>query len=67
MITHKKSNLIILLIFYFSGVTPTFYSQPGVTTQVKVINISDLQKIVSQNEDRALIINLMGYVVFALP
>jgi len=65
MIPYKKSKLLILLIFFFCGITSAVFSQPGVTTQVKVINISDLEKIVNQNENRALVINV--WATWCLP
>jgi thiol-disulfide isomerase/thioredoxin len=65
MIPYKKTILLILLIFFFNGITSTVFSQSGVTTQVKVINILDLEKIVNQNEGRALIINV--WATWCLP
>jgi thiol-disulfide isomerase/thioredoxin len=62
---YKKYSLFIHIILFFIGVTSTVFSQPRVTTQVKVINISDLEKIINENDDRALLINV--WATWCLP
>ena len=48
-----------------SGITSNVFSQSGVKTQVKIINVSDLEKIINQNDERALLINV--WATWCLP
>lgn len=65
MINISKFFLSVFCLILFSGITSNIFSQSGVTTRVKIINVSDLEKIVNQNEDRALLINV--WATWCLP
>lgn len=65
MIFYLKTYLLIQLLFFLSGITSNGFSQSEAATQVKIINVSDLEKIINQNKDRALLINV--WATWCLP
>lgn len=52
---HKYLIVIVLILFGFCSIT---ISQPKDLYKVEIINLSDLEKIIGENDGRALLINV---------
>jgi len=65
MIYFLKFYALVFCVILFNGIISNIFSQLKVETQIEVINISDLEKIINQNEDRALLINV--WATWCLP
>jgi len=65
MISISKFCLLVFCLILLSGITSNIFSQSGVKTQVKIINVSDLEKIINQSGHRALLINV--WATWCLP
>jgi hypothetical protein len=48
MINISKFCLLVFCLIPLSGITSNVFSQAGGTTQVKIISVSDLEKIINQ-------------------
>ena len=65
MIKISKFSLLVFCSILLSGTTSNIFSQSGGKTQVKIIIVSDLEKIINQSGDRALLINV--WATWCLP
>ncbi|MBK9097354.1 MAG: TlpA family protein disulfide reductase [bacterium] len=52
----QKYLMIVVLIFV--GISPITFSQAKDSYKVEIINVSDLEKIINENDDQALLINV---------
>ena len=65
MIKISKFSLLVFFSILLSGTTSNIFSQSGGKIQVKIIIVSDLEKIINQSGDRALLINV--WATWCLP
>ena len=56
---------ILFILVILGGITSNINAQAKTTTTVKIINVSDLEEIINQSDDRALVINV--WATWCLP
>lgn len=65
MSNYLKSWVFVFWVILVSGITSNVFSQPKAVSQVKIINVSDLEEIINQSDDRVLLINV--WATWCLP